>query len=145
MSVTGRDITRNQGAFDRSTEKIFIWNNEYISGTFLNDSGAELTLVGGELLGRVSATGKIIILKSAASDGSQFPLGINKSCITLAIAGEAEISLGVAGDVDQGLVILDGSDTLETPISLIQIRDRIAGDTKGIQLVESEDLTKLDN
>ena len=143
--IESRNVTRNQATFDRTVDNIFLWKPEYKQETFLNNTGSELELKGGELLGRVSSTGKIVVLTSGAADGSQFPVGMNKTCVTVADSAEVVINMCVAGDVAQELVIFQGSDTLDTVVNDRQLRDRIAGDTKGIQLVEGREHTKFDN
>lgn len=129
--------------FDYS--KIFIWNNRYDKGEFTNGSGSTVNLLAGTLLGRIHATGKIAVLKSAATDGSQYPIGILSEDYEVADGVTIDVNYCVSGDVAEEKVILDGSDTLETVISARRIRDRIAGDTQGINLVESDELSAQDN
>lgn len=144
--ITSRDVTRNQATFDRNLDNIFVWENEYLDGqTFLNNTGGELTLIGGEVIGRVSANGKLVIMASAAVDGSAVPVGINKTCAVIADAAEITSSICVKGNVDQDLLIFDGSDDLDTVVSGAQYRDLIASNTVGIVLKPFEELTKLDN
>lgn len=146
MSLTSRDANKNQIFVDKNSEKIFLRNCEYISLLFKNTTGGPLTLTGGELIGRDSTTLKGAILASAAADGSQFPLGINATpSEELADDDEINIMVCVSGDVNEGSVILDGADTLDTLVSLRPIRDRIAADTQGVHLVFSDELTDYDN
>lgn len=145
-TIVSRNVTRNQATYDRNLENIFVWDGEYLDGqTFLNDTGAELTLVGGELMGRVSASGKLILMKSAAVDGSKLPVGINKTCVTIPIAGEVTTSMCVKGNVDQDLLIFDGADTLATVVSGVRYSDHIAANTVGIVLKSFNEQTKFDN
>lgn len=144
--ITPRNVTRNQATFDRNLGKIFVWDNEYLDGeTFLNNTGAELTLVGGEVVGRISANGKLVLMASASVDGSQVPIGINKTCAVIAIAGEITSSICVKGNVDQDLLIFNAPDTLDTVVNGARYRDLIASNTVGIVLKTFNEQTKFDN
>jgi len=130
----------------RSTEKIFLFNNEYISGTFNNNTGDVLQLVGGELIGRDSTTDKLVILTAAGANGANIPLGINRSCyVDLADGLDVTMYVCISGGVSQSKVILSGAETLETVVSGRRLKDRIIGDTAGIRLDELTELTDYDN
>jgi len=145
MGITTRDATGNFLAADSDRQKVFIFNNEFESGTLLNSSGGELTYAIGTLLGRIAATGKLIPLTSAAVDGSQYPVGVLADEITLADAAEGTVTIAISGDVRADALVLDGSDTLDTVVELKTIGDRIKSDTIGIRLVEVTDNTFFDN
>lgn len=131
---------------NRNVAKIFQHGCKYIKGTFNNDTGAELQLVGGELIGRDSTSGKFLILKSAGANGSNIPLGINRTCFAdLADGVDIDMHICVEGDVAKDLVIFDGSDTVDTVVSGRTLGDRIIGDTAGIYLIEITELTDYDN
>jgi hypothetical protein len=136
--------TGQQAIINTERSKIFIWNNRYDSADYTNGGGSPVTLAAGTLLGRISATGKVIPLASAAADGSQFPLGILADDYTVAAGATVKVYYGMAGDVAEEKVILAGSDTLETVVSGQRMRDRITSYT-GIKLVKSTDLTNYDN
>ncbi len=142
---TNVNQTQNQLHVDYDLSKIFIYDNGFIQGTLENTTGAELEYVKGTLIGRVTATNNFEILKSAAVDGSETPVGILAQTITLGIAATAVVNLCNDGDVVQEKVILNGADTLDTMIGGRSIRDKIAGDTKGIRLVTTDQLTDFDN
>lgn len=142
--------TRNQMAVDYDNAKIFIWNNRYSKANLVNTTGAELTLVAGTVLGRISATGKIAVMKSASVDGSQLPIGILAENITLAIGANADLNFCVAGDVANEEVVFDGADTVLTEITLStdDAITKIYGDMiadLGIRLVSGTELTGYDN
>ena len=143
--ITSRSVQSNFATFDRTVEKLFLFENDYITGTFLNNTGATIELVGGEVIGRVAASGKLVVLTSAAVDGSTFVVGINRTEVTVLNAAEAPVLVCVQGWVNEDLLILQGSDTLSTVIELRQIRDKIMGETMGIKIVKGEELTKYDN
>lgn len=135
----------NQVYTDFDFSKIFIFDNNFIQATFKNTTGSEQVLVAGTLVGRVTATNELEVLKSAAADGSEIPVGILAQDITLATAATALVNVGVKGDIAKAKVILDGADTLDTMIDGRPIGDRIAGDTQGIRLVATDELTGVDN
>ena len=129
------------------TSKIFIWNNRYKRFTLLNDSGAEKDFAPGTIMGRRHATGKVVPLVSTAADGSEVPIGILKSDVEdLADSGEIEVSICVFGEVAESKLVFDnGTDTLETVISNRRLGDRLMGDTAGVIVVPSTELTSDDN
>jgi len=141
--------TGQQATFDTDLSKIFLWGNRYAKFPYAktNSTYDDFTLPAGTLMGRISGTNKVIPLASGASDGSKFPVGVLAADVVV-LAGESfdgEISLCVAGDVNEDLVLLDGSDTLDTVISDRTLRDRIGADTVGIVLKAVDELTKADN
>jgi hypothetical protein len=135
----GTLITNNDNA------KIFIWDNRYEEGTYTNPTSDDVSLTKGMLMGRVSATQKLVPLASGASDGSQFPVGILADDYDVDYGESANVTICIGGDVAEELVTLNGSDTLSTVISGRSIRDRIAGDTLGIKLVAGTQMTAFDN
>lgn len=127
---------------DRS--KVFIWDNRFSNFVF-TAGGSPVTLIPGQLMGRISATQKVALLASAAVDGSQFPIGIVNEDRVVAAGETVTIALCIAGDVAKEKVILQGADTMATVISGRSIEDRISTDTTGIILVASTELTGYDN
>ena len=97
-------------------------------------------------MGRITASLKLVPVASAAVDGSQFPVGVLKTQVSdLADATDATVNVCISGDVVESKVILDGADTMDTIIDARPIKDRIAADTMGIKLVDSFELTGVDN
>jgi len=144
--ATEVEKTGNKLHTDFDFSKVFLRNNRFEQQDFENTTGAELTMKAGTLLGRVTATGNMEILKSAAADGSETPVGVlGEPSITLAIGETREVNICVGGDVAEEKIILDGADTLATNIGGRQIRDRINADTLGIKLVVTDQLTGFDN
>ncbi len=137
--------TGQQAIINFDVSKIFIWNNRYEKADYTNSTYDDVVLTAGMLMGRVSASQEIVPLASGASDGSQFPVGILAQDATVEGGDTVSLYICVAGDVVEGKVTLDGSDTLSTVISGRSIRDRIAADTVGVKLVVSTELTGLDN
>lgn len=129
---------------DYDFSKIFLGENRYASVEF-TASGADLELTAGMLIGKISATQKGKVLASASTDGSQFPFGIIPQDITVLDGETKVISVCIAGNVAQEKIVLAGSDTLATPVSLRSIGDRIMSDTLGIKLVKTTENSGFDN
>jgi len=127
------------------TSKTFIWNLRTATANYTNSTYDDVTLLKGTLLGRISATGLVVPLTSAASDGSQFPLGILLEDTTILEGDTTSLTFAVEGDVVEDKILLQGSDTLNTVISGRRIRDRIGADTVGIKIVASTEMTNYDN
>jgi hypothetical protein len=128
------------------TSKIFIWANEFQSESYQNGTGAEITLATGTVMGRVNASGLVDALQAAATDGSQYPLGILAKAVTVANGATAAVSICIAGHVDESKVVLvDDYTDLDSEVDGRLLRDRIAADTKGIKLVTATELTAEDN
>jgi hypothetical protein len=141
---TGTNVlaTANQSITNYDSSKIFLWGNEFINATV--EAGQYDDVLPGTLMGRIAATQVVVPLESDATDGSQFPLGILNGTVE---AGDSKVaSICVNGDVDEDSVLLTKvGDTLNTIVSDRILRDRILGDTKGINLISAVQLSKLDN
>jgi hypothetical protein len=146
MSTNEQVFNNGQQAITNyNTAKMFIFGNRYTKGTYTNDTGDDVVLDEGTLMGRISATQKLVPHDSDASDGSQYPVGILKGSYSVADGDDTEVAICVEGDVAEELVILAYGDTMDTVISDRSIRDRIAADTVGIKLVAGTELTGYDN
>lgn len=145
-NATEKLKTQNQLNTDFDVSKVFIFDNVFSQVDFENTTGGLLTILGGTVLGRVTGTGNLEILKSGSADGSEIPLGIlAEEQVDLGIGETKQVNICVAGEVVEGKVILDGGDTLETVIDGRPIRDRLAADTQGIKLRVADELTEFDN
>lgn len=145
--MSSQSIVLNNGQqaiINTDRSKIFVWNNRYDKADYTNGGGSPVTLLAGTLMGRISASGKVIPLASAAADGSQFPIGILNEDHVVAAGATASVFYCVAGDVAEEKVILAGADTLETVVSGQRMRDRITSYT-GIKLVRATEMTAYDN
>jgi hypothetical protein len=137
--------TQNQSITNYDYSKLFRTNFKAVEMTYTNSSGGDVDLVPGMLFGRVSADLKGAILKSASTDGSETPYGVNLTMATVLDTASKTIQVAVTGMVDAALLVLDGSDTLDTLIDGRTIGDRIPADTEGITLENFKDLVNLDN
>lgn len=147
MSTTTNTVdTSNQRYQNYNTAFIFLRDNKYDTGTYNNDSYDEVVLSAGTVMGRNTTTGKVLPLQSDASDGSQIPIGVLAQNKTVAAGEEVNLTYCTGGEVAKEKIVLAKSgDTLETVIDSRQLRDRIEGDTLGIKLIESTELTGHDN
>lgn len=136
---------QNQLTVNNDTTKIFVGGNKDATASYTNSTYDDVTLTEGTLLGKVSATGKVKPLASAAVDGSQYPIGILRQTTTIGAGETVTLTFVTAGDVVKTKVILSGSDTMSTVISGRSIQDRIGGDTVGVNLVGSTQNTAYDN
>jgi hypothetical protein len=135
----------NQLFQNYDTSKIFGFGKRTEVASYANDSYDTVTLTAGTLMGRIATTGKVVPLTSGASDGSQIPLGFVLNTHEVEAGDSIDIALVVAGDVVESKIILQGSDTLDTVISGRTLRDRILGDTMGILIKSTDELTGFDN
>lgn len=135
----------NQAIINTDTSKVFVWGKETQKETYTNSTGSEVTLTAGTLMGRISGTGLIVPLTSAAVDGSQYPIGIIIEDVVVPDTESRTVDLGVAGHVVRDKVVYQGADVETTVVDGKQLRDRIMSDTKGILLVESGEQSATDN
>jgi hypothetical protein len=154
--VTVVNSTNNQAHFDYDVSKIFVWNNRYDKGLFDEPAGSgSYTLKQGQLIGRIAATGKLKICSVAATDGSQFPIGVVMSSVTMAEdATDVVVNYCISGDVVENKLFFAGAETLD---SVLTVADSVPDDTTytkrlrdliqsiGIKLVEGDELTDFDN
>ena len=145
-TVTAVNQTANQVQFNTDISKVFIGDNDYVGATFINLTGGALSYLAGALVGRISASGNITMMKSGASDGSEKPIGILKTDITaLAGSGTIDVNFCTKGSVAEEKIIFDGSDTMLTVVDGSIIRDLIASNSTGIRIVAGTEMTSFDN
>ena len=144
-TVTTSESTSNQLNNDYDFTKIFVGENRYDEVSHENTTGVEEILLAGTLMGRITAGGNVIPLASGAGDGSEIPLGVLAQNHTVAIGATLNVSICVSGDVDEGSIIFDGADDFDTVVDGRSLRDRIAGDTLGINLSLADELSGFDN
>lgn len=144
----GQSVTSNTGSqlfVDTDASNVFIRDTEMQPETLNNATGGALTYPTGTVLGRVSASGKVVPFTSGASDGSQHPIGVlNEAKIAVPAAGNVVCYMVVGGYVDPAGLGLQGSDTLDTVISGKRVRDILVANSQ-IKLVPQAELTAYDN
>lgn len=130
--ITNYDIT-----------KIFIRDNKYEQGSYLNDGYDTLSLSAGTLLGRVGASDLLVKHFADAADGSQYPVGILAHDVEIDVNATKTLTYCIAGEVDKDSVILNDADTLEVLIDSRRLKDWIKD--IGIYLVDADELSGYDN
>lgn len=146
--MSNQNITNNTGNqlwINTNTAKIFVWGNRYTSADYTNSSYDDVTLAEGTLMGRIATTQEVVPLESGASDGSQYPIGVLLGGGVIPAGDTVAVTFCVAGDVEESLIVFQGSDDLDTVVDGRSLRDRIGADTVGIKLVAGTDLTNYDN
>ena len=149
MSATRVENTSNKVTTNYDVTQTFLGATKDIPGEFTNGTGDVLTIEKGTLVGRIADgtanEGKIAILKSGSTDGSEIALGFIRSTRTLADGETAILAVVVGGEIDESEIVLDGTDTLDTVIDKRSIRDRILGDTYNMFIRKSIELSEYDN
>ena len=138
-------VVKNTDNFIKVTtdiSKLALFGSEYDTADYTNGTGSEVSLPAGKVLGVINSSGKVTPLTSAATNGSQYPIGILAHDVTVANGATVSLTYIIAGDVDVNKISLEGSDALTTVVDGRRIRERIQGDTKGIKLVSSTENTK---
>lgn len=133
-----------------NTQNLFLGQNFYADATYTNSTGSEVTISNGRLLGRVQATNKVLPQVTAATDGSELPIGVAAGDYVVANGSTVTITYCYGGPVAEGLVILNGSDTMATAVATPSagaggtIHDLIVRNTQ-IDLVPGIQLSAYDN
>lgn len=144
MSTTGN----NQLFTVYDYGKIFIWNPRYRNLTYTNSTGSTVNLAAGTLMGTILLTGLAKPQLSSSTDGSEMPRGVLGQNYTVGDGETIEVSICIAGDVNQSLITLGAGDTLTTPVRTVSTGGGTIGDlllaNTGIILVPSTDQTYLD-
>lgn len=145
MSQEINEQAPNKLVITTDTSRIFLRGNRYEDGIYTNSTYDPVSLAVGRLMGRISATQKLVPHVSTAVDGSQYPVGILATDYLVDDGDSQTISICVAGEVAKEKVTLGGSDTMATVISGRSILDRIGADTVGIKLVVTNENTIQEN
>ena len=142
---------KNELFINTDLTQIFVWNNRYENVAFTyENTGDDLTFPAGLVVGRVLATNKVVPWVSTASDGSQYPIGVLNSEVTI-LYGETfddTVSICVAGDVAEDKVsLVDDGDTLDSECGSSQrtCRDLLSSVASAIRLVLGTQHTEYDN
>jgi len=138
--------TENMLVVQYDFSEVFLGDNTFEKATLINISGSAQSLSLGTVLGRISASGKVTLRVSTATDGSQYPIGILASAtVSIANNGETNVSVCDFGQVASDKLVFSGSETLSTVLGGRQMRDLIPSLSRGIKLIASTELTAHDN
>lgn len=111
-------------------------NSTYVSG---------VTWLAGTVMGVISGTGKVTPLTSVATDGSQFVVGILAMDIIVDSGETLNVPILTEGWVREDMILLQGSDTLQTVISGRRIYEKIGGESVGIFIQGVKNATDFTN
>lgn len=145
MSAENVLNNNNQSITNYDATTLFLGDNHYVQGTGFTSELSVQEWPIGQVMGRIASTGKLTVCTSGASDGSQIPLGILTEGISISAGATPTISVCVSGQVNEGGVVADSGDDLDTDYNGQILRDRLAGGTLGIRLIATDDLSGYDN
>jgi len=104
--------------YDQSNLIIFGLITNPQAATYTNSTGSTATIATGRLLGRIATTGLIVPQNSAATDGSQVPIGICIADYSVPDTESVTITFAVQCQVDYSKIGFQSGDSLTTVISL---------------------------
>lgn len=136
----------NQLNVDYQSSNLLRGSNEFAPGD-VTASGSDIDLVVGMVMGRVSATQKLLPLAHGASDGSEHPVGL----AWLGINGTKTVTNGTTrpievvyqGRVDGSLINFDNSSTLDDVVDGRSIRDWLRD--IGLVIIDPQEQTGFAN
>lgn len=100
-----------------NTAKIFVGDNCFDTAQYTNSGENPVTLPKGALIGRITASGKVLQCVAAASDGSVDPLGVLAESYTVAAGATADVTYCFGGKVVKSAIVLTGGETLDTIVT----------------------------
>jgi hypothetical protein len=131
--------TGQQLSIRTDLSRIFVGQNRYEKGSFLNGTYDPIEFPQGLVIARVNATGYLVPFNAGGNDGSQYPIGVVLETITIDEGDEGEIYYCVAGDVvADKLIFDDDDDDLDSTVANAggrRVRDLIGAETVGIKLI----------
>jgi len=137
----------NQLFVNTDTSKIFLGNNQTENDSYINNSGYDpITLRAGTVLGRIGSSDILVPTQSTASDGSQNVLGVLMTDLVVDSGDTVTAPVCVSGRVAaEKLIFVKPGDNLNTAVSNRRYKDKIQGETVGIKLVYSTEMSHTDN
>ena len=137
--------TSNQLITNYETSKFLLGNNEFTKGSLTASGDTELTE--GLVMGRISATGAIVIMDKDATNGSQYPVGACIKDQTVLDGETVELVLVNKGRVNEDKISFGDDETLDTAVGVAD-NQKIYRDwlnDLGLVLFTAEELTGYDN
>tara|TARA_R110000822_G_scaffold259530_1_gene384664 strand:+ start:2828 stop:3286 length:459 start_codon:yes stop_codon:yes gene_type:complete len=150
VSAIQRNATNNQSTVDYTRKQIFIYGNEFQSAILANTTIVEQIAVTGQLVTRDTATAGQVNLATASNLADVIGITFIDST-TLAVAssgggtdgGTTSLDYAVNGTIDNGLLELPATVTLDTVVGNKALRD-ILNDL-GFILRDVTENSKIDN
>lgn len=144
MSTNNQRLnTGSQATTDYDLSKIFIWNNRYKKGNYINNVYDPEILLIGQVLGRNSTTNKLEKCFATSTNGSQYPIGVVAENVTVAEGATVEITYCSNGDVVSDKLIFEEGDGLQTAVSGKTMFDMLQA--AGLNIVVNTEQTDYDN
>ena len=144
-TVTKITQTENQLITNYGVSKFLLGFNSFTSGVLT--AGSEVVTLQGMVMGRISATGKIVPLDKDNTDGSQYPVGICVIDKTVAASTSETLQLVNKGKVASSKINFLDTETLDTEVGISNskktIRDWLYD--LGLEMAGGDELTKVDN
>lgn len=134
---------------DFSVAQLFLGGQQFKNGTYTNGSGSTVTLVAGQLFGRILATDLVAPCIAASTDGSEMPRYLLADAYSVPAGESVTVSLCWAGNVNKNMVTLNSTDTWATTVRTVstgggKLEDLFVANTD-INLIASTELTNYDN
>lgn len=127
-------------------KRIFLFGNTTVDGTYKNITAGLETVKMGQVMGKVAATGKWVICKSAATDGSAIPRAVSPEEITDATAAqEVLVSLIDGGEINKAGLVFNGTDTLDTLVGGVRMEDLLIANSRSLSLKTITDTAVFGN
>jgi hypothetical protein len=137
-----RNSTRNQSTADITFGEIFLFDNRFQEGVFKNNTAASINISKGILVVRDTTVVNGLIPATTANLANVVGIA-DVDDLTLAASATANISFGTKGTVNETLLVLPATVTLDTAVGSITLRDTL--EKLGFHLEATVEHTKFDN
>lgn len=146
ITQTVRFASDRQLIVTEQVKRIFLFGNTTVDGTYKNITAGLETVKMGQVMGKVAATGKWAICKSAATDGSAIPRAVSPEEITDATAAqEVLVSLIDGGEINKAGLVFNGTDTLDTLVGGVRMEDLLIANSRSLSLKTITDTAGFGN
>lgn len=146
ITQTVRFASDRQLIVTEQVKRIFLFGNTTVDGTYKNITAGLETVKMGQVMGKVAATGKWVICKSAAADGSAIPRAVSPEEITDATAAqEVLVSLIDGGEINKAGLVFNGADTLDTLVGGVRMEDLLIANSRSLSLKTITDTAGFGN
>lgn len=146
ITQTVRFASDRQLIVTEQVKRIFLFGNTTVDGTYKNITAGLETVKMGQVMGKVAATGKWVICKSAAVDGSEIPRAVSSEEITDATAAqEVLVSLIDGGEINKAGLVFNGADTLDTLVGGVRMEDLLIANSRSLSLKTITDTAGFGN
>jgi hypothetical protein len=142
--VNQRNVTRNQSTADYQIKRIFVFDNRFESGNYLNNSGATATIEAGMLVARSTTVAGGLIPVTSANLANVIGIAALEGAVDLANAATLSITYGTKGTIDGNQLVLPATVTLDTVVGQKTLRDVLEGIGFHVD-TSSVEHTKFDN